>query len=220
VLRLQLGGGALPVRRVLAIGCHADDIEIGCGATLLSLVRSTPGLEVSWVVLSAAGGREQEARAGAAAFGGEAVELVLQTFRDGFLPYVGDAVKDAFEDLKRLPDPDLVLTHAHDDLHQDHRLVNDLTWNTFRNHLILEYEIPKYDGDLGRRNVYVPVSEEVAREKVELVANSFPSQAAKDWFDEGVFLGLMRLRGMEARSPSGYAEAFTCRKLVLGAVEP
>jgi LmbE family N-acetylglucosaminyl deacetylase len=113
-----------------------------------------------------------------------------------------------------------VLTHAHDDLHQDHRLVNDLTWNTFRNHLILEYEIPKYDGDLGRRNVYVPVSEEVAREKVELVANSFPSQAAKDWFDEGVFLGLMRLRGMEARSPSGYAEAFTCRKLVFGAVEP
>ena len=158
--------------------------------------------------------------AGAAAFGGGAVEPVLHTFRDGFLPYLGEVVKDAFEDLKRLPDPDLVLTHARDDLHQDHRLVNDLTWNTFRNHLILEYEIPKYDGDLGRPNVYVPVSEEVAREKVELVADSFPSQAAKDWFDEGVFLGLMRLRGMEARAESGYAEAFTCRKLVLRAGAP
>jgi LmbE family N-acetylglucosaminyl deacetylase len=205
------------LRRVLALGSHSDDIEIGCGATLLALTRARPEIEVTWVVLGAEGEREREARACAEAFMGAATqsEVVVHGFRDGFFPYVGGEVKDVFEGLKSRLDPDLILTHARHDLHQDHRLVCELTWNTWRNHLILEYEIPKYDGDLGTPNVFVPISEEVAREKVRLVLSAFESQAAKHWFDEQLFLGLMRVRGMEGRSPSGYAEAFTCRKLSL-----
>ena len=202
------------LRRVLAIGCHADDIEIGCGATLLTLVRSHPEVQVTWVVLAATGGRAEEARRGAAAFLGEdgRHEVRVHEFRDAYLPYGATAVKEAFEALKDVG-PDLVLTHTSDDRHQDHRLAHDLTWNTFRNHLILEYEVPKYDGDLGRPNVFVPVSEELAREKTALLESTFGSQRGKDWFDETVFLGLMRIRGVEIRSPTGYAEAFHCRKV-------
>jgi LmbE family N-acetylglucosaminyl deacetylase len=204
-------------RRVLALGSHSDDIEIGCGATLLALTRARPEVEVTWVVLGAEGRREHEARASAEAFMGATPrsEVVVHGFRDGFFPYVGGEVKDVFEALKSRLEPDLILTHARHDLHQDHRLVCELTWNTWRNHLILEYEIPKYDGDLGTPNVFVPVSEEVAREKVRLVLEAFETQTTKHWFDEELFLGLMRVRGMEGRSPSGYAEAFTCRKLSL-----
>jgi LmbE family N-acetylglucosaminyl deacetylase len=216
VVHFQLPSAPL-FRRVLALGSHSDDIEIGCGATLLALTRARPEIEVTWVVLGAEGRREREARASAEAFVAAASrsEVVVQGFRDGFFPYVGGEVKDAFEELKSRLDPDLILTHARHDLHQDHRLVCELTWNTWRDHLILEYEIPKYDGDLGTPNVFVPVSEEVAREKVRLVLEAFESQSEKHWFDEGLFLGLMRVRGMEGRSPSGYAEAFTCRKLSL-----
>jgi LmbE family N-acetylglucosaminyl deacetylase len=205
------------LRSVLALGSHSDDIEIGCGATLLALTRTRPEIEVTWVVLGAEGEREREARASAEAFMGEATrsEVIVHGFRDGFFPYVGGDVKDVFEDLKSRLEPDLILTHARHDLHQDHRLVCELTWNTWRDHLILEYEIPKYDGDLGTPNVFVPISEEVARKKVRLVLDTFESQLAKHWFDEQLFLGLMRVRGMEGRSPSGYAEAFTCRKLSL-----
>jgi LmbE family N-acetylglucosaminyl deacetylase len=205
------------LRSVLALGSHSDDIEIGCGATLLALTRARPEIEVTWVVLGAEGEREHEARASAEAFMGAATrsEVIVHGFRDGFFPYVGGDVKDVFEDLKSRLEPDLILTHARHDLHQDHRLVCELTWNTWRDHLILEYEIPKYDGDLGTPNVFVPISEEVARKKVRLVLDTFESQLAKHWFDEQLFLGLMRVRGMEGRSPSGYAEAFTCRKLSL-----
>jgi LmbE family N-acetylglucosaminyl deacetylase len=205
------------LRRVLALGSHSDDIEIGCGATLLALSRARPEVEVTWVVLGAEGEREREARASAEAFMGAAThtEVVVHGFRDGFLPYIGGEVKDVFEELKSRLEPDLILTHARQDLHQDHRLVCELTWNTWRDHLILEYEIPKYDGDLGIPNVFVPVPEEIAREKVSLVLEAFKSQTEKHWFDEQLFLGLMRVRGMEGRSPSGYAEAFTCRKLSL-----
>jgi LmbE family N-acetylglucosaminyl deacetylase len=205
------------LRRVLALGSHSDDIEIGCGATLLALTRARPDVEVTWVVLGADGRREQEARASAEAFTAAAArsEVVVHGFRDGFFPYIGAEVKDVFEELKGWLEPDLILTHARQDLHQDHRLVCELTWNTWRNHLILEYEIPKYDGDLGTPNVFVPVSEEVAREKVRLVLEAFESQSQKHWFDEELFLGLMRVRGMEGRAQSGYAEAFTCRKLSL-----
>jgi LmbE family N-acetylglucosaminyl deacetylase len=205
------------LRRVLALGSHSDDIEIGCGATLLALSRTRPDLEVTWVVLGAEGEREREARASAEAFmgAGARTEVVVHGFRDGFFPYIGGEVKDVFEELKSRLDPDLILTHARHDLHQDHRLVCELTWNTWRDHLILEYEIPKYDGDLGTPNVFIPVPEDIAREKVRLVLEAFTSQTAKDWFDEQLFLGLMRVRGMEGRSPSGYAEAFTCRKLSL-----
>jgi LmbE family N-acetylglucosaminyl deacetylase len=140
---------------------------------------------------------------------------LVHGFRDGFFPYVGGEVKDAFEELKARVVPDIVFTHTRHDLHQDHRLVCELTWNTWRDQLILEYEIPKYDGDLGIPNVYVPVEEDLAREKTALLLRLFGSQTEKHWFDEELFVGLMRLRGMEGRSPSGYAEAFTCRKLAL-----
>jgi LmbE family N-acetylglucosaminyl deacetylase len=205
------------LRSVLALGSHSDDIEIGCGATLLALTGTRPEIEVTWVVLGAEGEREREARASAEAFMGAATrsEVIVHGFRDGFFPYVGGDVKDVFEELKSRLEPDLILTHARHDLHQDHRLVCELTWNTWRDHLILEYEIPKYDGDLGTPNVFVPISEEVARKKVRLVLDTFESQLAKHWFDQQLFLGLMRVRGMEGRSPSGYAEAFTCRKLSL-----
>ena len=215
---LNLSAAESP-RRVLAIGCHADDIEIGCGGTLLTLARSNPDLEVDWVVLAAPGQRGAEARASAAAFldGVAQARVEVHDFRDGFLPYVGAAVKDVFEELKGRVDPQVVLTHAGYDFHQDHRLACELTWNTFRNHLILEYEIPKVDGDLGRPNVFVPLSSSVVEKKLALIEEHFPSQAGKHWFDRETFLGLMRLRGMEAVAPDRYAEAFTCRKLVLAA---
>jgi len=207
-LDLADGRGRLAV---LAIGAHADDIELGCGGTLLRLAHEVKELELTWVVLSAAGARFEEAKAGAQAFGATTVEI--RDFEDAFFKY-GREVKDYFETLKAVA-PDLVLTHTDNDRHQDHRLVCELTWNTFRDHLILEYEIPKYDGDLGTPNVFVPLEEPIAAAKVEALLGSFPSQAGKPWFDESLFRALMRVRGMECRSPSGLAEAFYARKLVL-----
>jgi LmbE family N-acetylglucosaminyl deacetylase len=215
---LGLGpAGGEPVRRVLAIGAHADDLEIGCAATVLALTRAHPAVTVHWVVLAAPGERADEARASAEAVLAHAAEhsIELHAFRDGYLPHTATEVKDAFEELQGRVDPQLVLTHTRDDHHQDHRLACELTWNTFRNHLILEYEIPKWDGDVGRPNVYVPLSEEQAREKLDLLAAHFSSQREKDWYDVEVFRGLMRVRGMECRSPSGFAEAFVGRKLAL-----
>ena len=208
---------AEPLRRVLAIGCHADDIEIGCGGTLLMLARAYPELEVDWVVLAAEGSRADEARASAKGFLAGFANSRVQVFgfRDGFLPYLGGDVKDAFEALKGRVDPQLVLTHTGYDFHQDHRLACELTWNTFRNHAILEYEIPKVDGDLGRPNVFVPLSADLVEEKLALLERFFPSQAGRHWFDRETFLGLMRLRGMECVAPDRYAEAFTARKTVL-----
>ena len=217
MLPAALGAGA-PLERVLAIGCHADDIEIGCGGTLLTLVGANPGLDVTWLVLSAGGDRGTEARSSAGAFLAgldDPPRLLLEEFRDGFFPYLGGEVKDRFELLKGEVDPQLVLTHLGTDLHQDHRLVCELTWNTFRDHLILEYEIPKYDGDLASPNLYVPLAPEVARRKVELLLEHYASQRSKHWFSEDLFNGLMRIRGMEANSPTRLAEAFRCRKLVL-----
>ena len=213
MLSLQLeGAGPL---RVLAIGSHADDIEIGCGGTLLRLA-ALRELEVHWVVLSASEERGSEARMSAEAFlaGTTASEVFVEGFRDAFFRYGGE-VKEYFETLKARVSPDLILTHHGSDLHQDHRLVAELTWNTFREHLILEYEIPKYDGDLGSPSVFVPLDEETARRKAGLLLESFPSQRSKPWFTEDLFLALMRLRGMECASPSGYAEGFYARKLVL-----
>lgn len=217
MLRLALDSETTPLRRLLAVGCHADDIEIGCGGTILELTRSHPGLHVTWVVLSAHGQRADEARASASSFLAAAtggVDVRTYDFRDGFLPYLGLQVKEVFESLKPVH-PDVVLTHTRFDLHQDHRLACELTWNTFRDHLILEYEVPKYDGDLGAPNVFVPLDEEVVEEKLRLLRLHFGSQSGKHWFDDELFRGLMRLRGMEARSPSRFAEAFICRKLAL-----
>jgi LmbE family N-acetylglucosaminyl deacetylase len=206
-----------PLRRVLVIGSHSDDIEIGCGGTLLTLTRSSPELEVDWLVLAASAERAEEARASAADFlAAAAVSRVeVHGFRDGFLPYVGGEVKELFEDLKGRVDPQLVFTHTRHDLHQDHRLVCELTWNTFRDHVILEYEIPKVDGDLGTPNVFVPLTETIVEDKLTLLERHFPSQAHRHWFDRETFAGLMRLRGLEAVASGRFAEAFTCRKLVL-----
>ena len=202
--------------RVLALGCHADDLELGCGGTLLRLKETRAELKVRWVVFSARGERAKEARASAEELleGVAGIELILHEFRDGFLPYIGAAVKESVEAMKDFA-PDLVFTHQRHDLHQDHRLVSELTWNTFRDHLILEYEIPKYDGDLGAPNVFVPLDEATCRRKVEMLMRHFGSQRSKRWFTQDVFLGLMRLRGMESGSVSPYAEAFYGRKLVL-----
>ena len=208
---------AEPLERVLAIGCHADDIEIGCGGTILRLVREHPEVEVDWVVLAAQGARADEARASAADFlaGAGAARVEVHGFRDGFLPYVGAEVKQVFEDLKPRVDPQIVFTHSSYDFHQDHRLACELTWNTFRSHLILEYEIPKVDGDLGRPNVFVPLTVEDVERKLDLLERHFATQSGKHWFDGETFRGLMRLRGMEAVAAERYAEGFMGRKVSL-----
>jgi len=211
-------GAAEDVETVLAIGAHADDIEIGCGGILLELAELCPAATVHWVVLGAEGARAEEARLSAAEFtvGFASSQIVVESFRDGYFPYGNGAVKDRFEELKREVSPDLILTHQRNDLHQDHRHTSELTWNTFRNHLILEYEIPKYDGDFGAPNFFFPLSEAVAKRKVELILKHFPTQLEKEWFTADLFHSLMRLRGMEANAPAGRAEAFYGRKVVLG----
>jgi LmbE family N-acetylglucosaminyl deacetylase len=207
--------GASPLK-VLCLGSHSDDIEIGCGGTILRLLSSNQNLEVVWVVFSSSKEREREARNSAGLFLQQAKqkEIIVNNFRDGFFPFDGAKIKDLFEGLKRVA-PDLILTHSRKDAHQDHRLIAELTWNTFRDHLILEYEIPKYDGDMGQPSVFVTLEPEVCQRKVGYIMDAFQSQHAKPWFQPDTFLSLMRLRGMECNAPSGYAEAFYCRKLAL-----
>ncbi len=202
---------------ILCLGSHSDDIEIGSGGTILRLAEEFPNAVFHWVVFSAIGMRAAEAEKSAVSFlGRERLKtLLFKTFRDGFLPFVGAEIKDIFEDLKKSLSPDLIFTQYRHDAHQDHRLLSELTWNTFRNHLILEYEIPKYDGDFGQPAVFVPLAKEVCQKKVHLLMDSFQSQRSKAWFQDETFLGLMRLRGMECNASSGYAEAFYARKLVL-----
>lgn len=202
--------------RLLCLGAHCDDIEIGAGGTVLRLLEDHPDLDVTWVVFSSNPERAREAGKSAALFleKAGASRVVIKTFRDGFLPYHGVEVKEAFEELKAFAKPDLILTHYRTDLHQDHRLVSELTWNTWRNHVIWEYEIPKYDGDMGIPNGFVELSEPHYRRKVELIRECYPTQWGKNWFSEETFLGLMRLRGMECQASSRHAEAFHCRKLV------
>jgi len=203
---------------VSCFGAHSDDIEIGCGGTLLALAESGVRLKVRWVVLSASGARAAEARRGAGRFLRRAAgsEVVLGGFRDGFFPFEGAAVKEYLEIHRRSgPEPDVIFTHFRNDRHQDHRLVGDLIWNTYRDHLVLEYEIPKYDGDLGAPNAFVPIPAPTARRKVKHLREVFASQRSKRWFTDDTFLGLMRLRGIECGAPGGYAEAFYARKLRL-----
>jgi LmbE family N-acetylglucosaminyl deacetylase len=213
-LNLDRGASSGPLQ-VLCLGCHSDDIEIGCGGTILRLAEQYPGCEFHWVVFSAIGVREGEAQRAAALFAGSGLRgPMLRTFPDGFMPFVGAEVKAVFEELKGIS-PDIIFTHNRRDAHQDHRLIAEMTWNTFRNHLILEYEIPKYDGDLGQPSVFVPLPAGLCQKKVEYLMEAFQSQQSKRWFEKETFLSLMRLRGMECNSPSGYAEAFYCRKMVL-----
>jgi len=216
MLGFSLASAAGRLRRALVVGCHPDDIEIGCGGSLLALTRAQPTLEITWVVLSTDGRRAEEARSSAGAFlaATRSSDVRLHELRDGFFPHLGAAVKNVFESLKPL-DPDLILTHTRSDLHQDHRFASELTWQTFRDHLILEYEIPKFDGDLGTPNVFVPLAPELVDDKLRLLREHHVSQSTKHWFDDELFRGLLRLRGMECATR--YAEAFTCRKLPLHA---
>jgi LmbE family N-acetylglucosaminyl deacetylase len=201
---------------ILCLGAHSDDIEIGCGGTILRLAQQYPHALFHWVVFSAVGVRATEAQRASALFAGAAAIRgpLLMTFQDGFMPFVGAEVKAIFEELK-VTAPDIIFTHNRKDAHQDHRLLAELTWNTFRDHLILEYEIPKYDGDLGQPSLFVPLEKEECEKKVRYIMDTFHSQHSKPWFTKDTFLALMRLRGMECNSPSGHAEAFYCRKLVL-----
>ncbi len=216
MIRLNLDAVSGRALNVLCLGAHSDDIEIGCGGTILRLGKQYPDCAFHWVVFSATGVRETEALRGAERFAGLSQESVmLKKFRDGFMPFDGSEVKAVFEGLKQVVSPDLIFTHNRKDAHQDHRLIAELTWNTFRDHFILEYEIPKYDGDLGQPNLYAPLELELSRKKARSILETFESQRAKHWFQEETFLALMRLRGMECNAPSGYAEAFYCRKIVL-----
>jgi LmbE family N-acetylglucosaminyl deacetylase len=205
-----------PVKRVLCLGAHSDDIEIGCGGTVLRMIEQSNSIEFYWLVLSSNPKRAKEAERSANAFLGGARNktVVVKSFRDGFLPYLGPPVKECFEELKKVFTPDVIFTHCRHDLHQDHRLVCELTWNTFRDHFILEYEIPKYDADLRSPNFFVPLSDTQARKKVNSLMRYFTTQQNKRWFAEELFYGLMRLRATEAASPTRYAEAFYCRKVL------
>jgi LmbE family N-acetylglucosaminyl deacetylase len=200
--------------RILCVGAHCDDIEIGCGGTILKLAAGGDKLEIHWVVMSSDERRKREAFESAGTFLAKFAsrKIIVHDFRDGFLPFLGAELKEHFERLKVEFSPDLVLTHYRHDLHQDHRLVSDLTWNTFRDHLILEYEIPKYDGDFGSPNFFVSLDEPICRRKIDTILGAFVSQRGKHWFSRELFHSILRLRGMEANSASGYAEGFYCRK--------
>lgn len=204
--------------RILCLGAHCDDIEIGCGATLRRLIARENGTEIAWHVFSSSPVRAAEAEASAAKFldGATSTHVDIQSFRNGYFPYTAAEIKDYFETLKSGLKPDIVFTHYGNDRHQDHRTISELTWNTFRNHQILEYEIAKYDGDLGAPNFFTPVNTADANFKVTTILECFSTQSSKQWFDERTFYALMRLRGVECNSESGYAEAFYARKTVFG----
>jgi LmbE family N-acetylglucosaminyl deacetylase len=205
-----------PGYQVLCLGAHSDDIEIGCGGTILRLIQEYSEVSINWVVFGAHAERSKEALESANEFLATVKNknIVVKGFRDGYLPYNGGEVKDFFEQLKGEVSPDLIFTHYRQDLHQDHRLISELTWNTFRDHLILEYEIPKYDGDLGSPNFFVHLEESVCRQKIELILDHFVSQKRRQWFTADTFYALLRLRGVESNAPQRYAEAFYCRKFV------
>ena len=203
--------------KVLCLGAHSDDIEIGCGGTILRLAKECNIQELWWVVFAAKEQRASEARESANFFleGVPKQNVIIQSFRDGFFPYSGAEIKDYFEELKAMASPDVIFTHYRQDLHQDHRLVSDLTWNTFRDHVILEYEIVKYDGDLGSPNLFIHLTDDICRKKIRYIQGCFKTQGNRNWFAEDTFLSILRLRGIECNAPDKYAEAFYCRKMVL-----
>ena len=211
-LSLNLSDVTRPV--LLFLGAHSDDIEIGCGATVLSLAAQVPHATVHWVVFSAEDIRASEARASASDllrdFQDNSVEI--HDFRNAYFPAQQAEIKDTFEELKGRISPDVIFTHERNDRHQDHRVIGELTWNTFRNHLIMEYEIPKFDGGLGDPNLFLPVNDELLEQKLDKLFKYFGSQHDKHWFSRDLLSGLMRVRGAECNSPTGYAEAFYCRK--------
>lgn len=205
------------IQNILVLGAHCDDIEIGCGGALLKIIQDYPNRNITWVVFSSNKRREAEAQRSAELFLANAKNktIIVKEFRNGFFPYVGIEIKEYFEELKSMVNPDLIFTHYRNDLHQDHRLLSELTWNTYRDNFILEYEIPKYDGDLGNPNFFVSLPEETCKQKIKNVVDCFESQKDKQWFTESTFWGLMRLRGVQCNCVTGYAEAFYAKKLVL-----
>jgi LmbE family N-acetylglucosaminyl deacetylase len=217
MLKLTLGELGKPARRILCLGAHCDDIEIGCGGTILRLLQENPAREIRWQVFSSTAVRKREALKSARLFlkRGETKKISVLNYRDSFFPTLHQRIKLEFERIKKEFDPDLILTHCRHDLHQDHRVLCELTWNTFRNHLILEYEIPKYDGDLGAPNFFVGLDRATCQKKAKYICESFASQRSKQWFEADTFLALQRLRGVEANARDKYAEAFYCKKLVL-----
>ena len=216
MVELGLGSAERPLRRVLCLGAHCDDIEIGCGGTILRLLNKNADIEVYWTVFSSTAVRKKEALRGAKLFlaGAKKKKIAIRRFRDRFFPSYQAQIKAEFDRLKKEFDPDVILTHYRHDLHQDHRVINELTWNTYRNHLILEYEIPKYDGDLGTPNFFVRLDRDTCKSKAEYIWDAFASQRAKQWFTLDTFMALPRIRGIEANSAGGFAEGFHCRKLV------
>ena len=206
-----------PFRRILCLGAHSDDIEIGCGGTILKLLEQFQDIEVYWVVFSATNQRKEEAIASANSFleSAHSKTIVIQEFRERFFPYIGLEIKEFFDQLSKEFSPDLILTHYRNDLHQDHRLISELTWNAFRNHMILEYEIPKYDGDLGNPNFFVHLEKSLYQRKVSYLMKHFQTQFNRQWFDEETFSSILRLRGIESNATDKYAEAFYCRKAIL-----
>lgn len=214
MLEAILRGNGRGIRRVLCLGAHCDDIEIGCGGALLALQRSA-NVRIDWAVLSSSPQRQAETRAAMAALVRPRArgKLRFGDLPDGRFPAVYGEVKDFVEALKRTERPDLILCHERNDRHQDHRTLSDVVWSTFRDHVILEYEIPKWDGDWGQVNLYVPLTAAQARAKVQALLRCFRSQRGRDWFTRETFLAQLRLRGIECRAPSGYAEGFYARKI-------
>ncbi len=202
-------------QRILCLGAHPDDVEIGCGGTILKLLEEAPKAQVFWIVFSGNQERSKEAYQSADFFLRKTGDkkIIVQQFKESYFPFIGSQIKDYFEELKAFS-PNVIFTHFKNDAHQDHRLISDLTWNTFRNHLILEYEIPKYDGDLSIPNLYVHIDESLVQKKIEAIFDFFKTQKEKQWFTEESFRAILRLRGIESNSPSKYAEAFHCRKIV------
>jgi LmbE family N-acetylglucosaminyl deacetylase len=215
MLKLQIPKINQGPLKVLFLGAHSDDIEIGCGGTVLRLTQEYPDIQVTWVVFSALGERGMEARNSADEFLKEVSDkkILVHEFRDGYFPYRGAEIKDIFEQLKQTTTPDLIFTHTRQDLHQDHRLLCELTWNTWRDHMILEYEIPKYDGDLGSPNFFVHLDKELCDRKTSALVRFFQTQGNKHWFTPETFQAVLRIRGVESKSPEGYAEAFYARKI-------
>lgn len=203
--------------KILCLGAHSDDIEIGCGGTILRLLSEYDNVEVKWIVFSANSKRANEAEKSAKLFlrNVRKKNVIIKNFRESFFPYIGSEIKEYFEEIKGEFKPDIIFTHYRHDLHQDHRLISELTWNTFRDHLILEYEIIKFDGDLGKPNFFIYLDEEISLKKIEYVLNSFKTQRSRKWFTKDAFLSILRLRGIESNAQDTYAEAFYCRKMLL-----
>lgn len=217
MLELKLSRSEDKPKEFLFIGAHCDDIEIGCGGVVLRLIKEYPKAFFRWIVLSSTEQRAAEALISSDLFlaATSNKEVLINNFRNGYLPYIGAEIKDYFERIKKTVNPDVIFTHYGQDYHQDHRILSELTWNTFRNHFILEYEIPKYDGGLNSPNIFFPLTQSESQKKVDILLQCFTSErSSKNWFTKETFQGLMRLRGVECNAPSGYAEAFYCRKAI------